>query len=238
VDTIGAGNARELNDLAGSLATADVVITAAGAAHFMITPELIQEARRNANGRPLVIIDIAVPRDVDPDVATLPNIRLIDIDALRDVVEDRLDRRRAAIPQVERVIADVLERFSFWYRSRSAIAPVSQLAERAELLREAEIARLFARCPDLSERERRAIIGASKRMFSQLLHAPFAKIRSLTANDLPAALRLGRTLTTLFAATPPRVRARVLGQLPLLRFEQPRVESRYVAPKIAAGRDA
>ena len=86
-----------------------------------------------------MILDIAVPRDVDPEVGTLPGIHLIDIDALRDLVEDRLERRRAAIPLVEHLLVSHVERFAQWYKMLPATQHIALVAQRAEQLRLDEI---------------------------------------------------------------------------------------------------
>lgn len=222
VQAIGTGRVIPLSEISATLSAVDVVISAAGATEFLITPGFFEHAALSARRRPLVLIDIAVPRDVDPDVGLIDGVRLVDIDALRDVVEDRRERRRTAIPRVESQIAEQVERFALWYHERSAIPPISELARRAEQLRDEELARLFARCPELSARERRLVAGAAKRMFSRLLHAPFANIRGTAASDMPAALQLSRALAVLFAQPKPR-------------SKPVQIEGRIVAPAIKTG---
>jgi len=112
-----------------------------------------------------------VPRDCDPDVAAIPNVEVVDVDGLRGVVDVTLERRRQSIPHVEEIIAEHTERFAHWYRARVAVPVISSLVKRAEALREAELERLFARCPELTERERMLITGMSLTIVSKLLHA-------------------------------------------------------------------
>ena len=80
--------------------------------------------------RPLFIVDIAVPRDADPAVANVPNVSLVDIDGLKALVDERLELRREAIPAVEEIIDEYVERFENWYRSRVAVPVIARLTRR------------------------------------------------------------------------------------------------------------
>ena len=198
VEALGSGSAIEMPGLTAALMRADIVVTSTGASHFILGPENVAEAMTARPGRPLFLIVIAVPRDVDPDVAAIPNVALADIDRLKGVVDMTLERRRAAVPLVEEVIAEHAERFDRWYRSRVAIPVVSSLVQKAEAIREAEIERLFARCPELTERERMLITGASLTIISRLLHGVVTKLRDQASADRDEALTLAGLLDELF----------------------------------------
>ena len=148
--------------------------------------------------QPLFIVDIAVPRDVDPSVATIDNVALVDVDGLKSVVNERLDLRREAIPAVEEIIAEHVERFEGWYRSRATHPIIARLTQKAETIRAAEVERLFARCPELSERERILVTGMSLTIVSKLLHSVILKIRSKASIDHAEALSHARVLDELF----------------------------------------
>jgi glutamyl-tRNA reductase len=173
----GVGRAVEMPHLVGALKAADIVVTSTGAAHFILQPGNVAEAMLARPERPLLIVDIAVPRDVHPDVARIPGVHLADIDALKGIVETTLESRRAAVPQVEAIIAEHAERFHEWYQSRGAVPVISSLVKKAEAIRAVEIERLFARCPELSARERGLIAGASMKIISRLLHTAVVRIR-------------------------------------------------------------
>jgi len=198
IERAGAGRALEMPGLVPALAGADVVVTSTGASHFVLTPTDVAEAMQQRTHRPLFVVDIAVPRDADPDVAHVPGVRLADIDALRGVVETTLERRRDAVPFVEEIVAEHCERFAQWYQSRIAIPVVSSLVQKADAIREAEIERLFARCPELSERERMLITGASLTIISKLLHNVVTKIRERAVSNRDEALSIARLLDELF----------------------------------------
>ena len=198
VETLGVGRAVEMPGIVAALAPADVVVTSTGASHFILSPGNVAEAMLQRPERPLFVIDIAVPRDADPEIARIPGVRLTDIDALKDVVELTLEQRRAAIPLVEEIIAEHAERFAHWYRSRVTVPVVASLVQKAEAVREAEIERLFARCPELTERERMLITGASLTIISKLLHSVVTKLRERAASDRAEALSLAQLLDELF----------------------------------------
>jgi len=198
VERLGAGEAVEMPGLFDALKRADIVVTSTGASHFVLSPGNVAEVMLSRPERPLFVVDIAVPRDVDPDVTAIPNVGLADIDALKDVVDVTLEQRRESIPLVEEIIAEHVQRYSHWYQSRIAIPVVSSLVQKAELIREAEIERLFARCPELSERERMLITGASLTIISRLLHNAVTKLRQRATSDRAEALSLAETLDELF----------------------------------------
>ena len=198
VANLGVGQALEMPGLIEGLRAADIVMTSTGASHFILTPGNVAEAMLARPDRPLTIIDIAVPRDVDPQVARSPGIHLVDIDALQHVVDDKLEQRRAAIPLVEEIISEHTERFQAWYQARVAVPVISSLTQKAEAIREAEVERLFARCPELSERERMLVTGMSLTIISKLLHTAVVKIRDKAIENHADAMTHALMLDELF----------------------------------------
>jgi glutamyl-tRNA reductase len=198
VDRMGVGTAVELPGLVDALKRADIVVTSTGASHFILTPGNVAEAMLARPGRQLFIIDIAVPRDADPEVARIPNVHIADIDRLKDMIDVTLEKRRESIPLVEEIIAEHAERFARWYQSRITIPVVSSLVQKAEAIREAEIERLFSRCADLTERERMLITGASLTIISKLLHSVVTKLRDRATSNHAEAMTLAMQLDELF----------------------------------------
>lgn len=194
----GFGRALELTELNRALEVADVVVTSTGGTEFLLDLTNVRAAMANRPEQPLFIVDIAVPRDVDPEVAGVPGVRLVDVDGLRSVIDEKLDMRREAIPAVEAIILEYLERFERWYGSRLAIPSVASLTQKAEAMREAEVERLFARCPDLTERERTLVIGMSMTIVSRLLHSAVTKIRDKALSNDAEAMSHARMLDELF----------------------------------------
>jgi glutamyl-tRNA reductase len=194
-ESVRAAGAQRLVD---ALAAADVVVTSTGASHFIVTAENATEAMALRPDRPLFIVDIAVPRDVDPDVAEIPGVSVVDVDGLKSVVDVTLEKRREAIPLVEEIVAEHVERFGQWYQSRVAIPVISSLTQKADAIRVAELERLFARLPELSERERMLITGSSLTIVSKLLHSAIVRIRDKAVENRAEALMHARILDELF----------------------------------------
>jgi glutamyl-tRNA reductase len=125
-------------------------------------------------------------------------VSLVDIDGLRTVVDERLDLRREAIPAAEEIIAEYVDRFENWYRSRVALPVIARLTQKAEAIRAAELERLFARCTELGERERMLVTGMTMTIVSKLLHSAILKIREKATIDHADALSSARVLDDLF----------------------------------------
>jgi glutamyl-tRNA reductase len=198
IEGLGTGRTMGLHVIVDAMTRADIVVTSTGASTFVLTGENVAESMRARPERPLFIVDIAVPRDCDPEVAAIPNVSVVDVDGLRGVVDVTLERRREAIPLVEEIIAEHTQRFHHWYQSRVAVPVISSLVQRAETIRENELERLFARCPELTERERMLITGMSLTIISRLLHTAIAKIRDKAIVNRAAALTDAHTLDELF----------------------------------------
>jgi glutamyl-tRNA reductase len=194
----GIARTAEMPGLVNALAAADVVVTSTGASHFIVTPGNVAEAMLSRPQRPMFIVDIAVPRDVDPEVTRIPGIGLVDVDALKDVVDVTLEKRREAIPLVEEIIAGHVERFQQWYQSRITVPVIASLTKKAASIREAELERLFARIPNLTERERALITGTSATIVSKLLHSAIVRIRDKAAENHAEALTHAKMLDELF----------------------------------------
>jgi glutamyl-tRNA reductase len=198
VSEAGFGEAVEMPELAAAIAEADVVVASTGSSDFVLDAASVRRAMERRPQRPLFIVDIAVPRDVDPAAAEIPNVSLVDIDGLKSVVDERLDLRREAIPAAEEIITEYVDRFENWYRSRAAVPVIARLTQKAEAIRAAELERLFARCPELDERERMLVTGMTMTIVSKLLHSAILKIREKATLDHADALSSARVLDELF----------------------------------------
>lgn len=195
---VGFGEAIEMPGLTEAFSAADIVVTSTGASHFIVKPLDVERAMARRPDRPLFIIDIAVPRDADPAVAQIPNVSLVDIDGLKSVVDETLDIRREAIPQVEEIIDEFIARFGQWYQSRIAVPVIASLTKKAEAIRVSELAKLFARCPDLTEREKMLVTSMSMTIVSKMLHSAVTRIREKATTNHAEALSHARVLDELF----------------------------------------
>jgi glutamyl-tRNA reductase len=181
-DRFGA-RARPLSELASVLLEADILICSTNSPQTIVDRPLVSSAMQSrAPGSPLLIVDIAVPRDVDPAAGELDGVELRDIDDLRTVVETSLGSRQREVARVEEIISRELDRFGDWERA-SEIAPLlSALMDRAEVIRAAEVERLSGG-RGLSESERETLDRITRRTVAKLLHEPLEKARSLAGSE-------------------------------------------------------
>jgi glutamyl-tRNA reductase len=175
------------------LGEVDIVASATSAPHAVITRALVEEALKGGRRTPLLILDIALPRDVEREVGELTNVFLYDIDDLSQVVEGTLERRRSEISVAEQIIADGISEFWGWYRGRNVVPLIRQLRGRAEELREAETARALRSLQHLSAADQAAVESLTRQLLNKVLHSPTARLREAAAEgregDIAEAVR-------------------------------------------------
>jgi glutamyl-tRNA reductase len=164
--------AVDLDDLATQLAMADVVVTCTSAPGFVIGREHIHSRR----GRPLFLIDLAVPRDVDPVLNDVDDCYVYDIDDLEAVVETSLAGRRREAERAEAIVAAEAERFRAWQASLDVVPTIASLRARAEAIRSAELSKA-----KLSAEEREAVDSITSQIVNKLLHLPTIRMKEAAA---------------------------------------------------------
>ena len=164
------GSVTEFYRLAETLTQADVVVTCTGAGTTVIDVEMVSKAMQQRASRPLFIVDIAVPRDVDSDVATIDGVTLLDLDNLRDWAARGQALRAAEAQAVRNIVAEELERFTLELTARQAAPLVALLHARAEVVRLAEIDRLQKKLSSLSDEQQQAVDALTKGIVAKLLH--------------------------------------------------------------------
>jgi glutamyl-tRNA reductase len=172
--------AVSLAEMPTRLGDVDIVASATAAPHAVITRSAVEQELGRRRG-PLLILDIALPRDVERAVGELPSVFLYDIDDLSQVVEGTLERRRSEIAVAENIIREGIEDFSAWYRTRDVVPLIRELRGRAEGLREGETARALRSLDHLSPRDRAAVENLTRQIMNKVLHAPTARLRAAAA---------------------------------------------------------
>ncbi len=196
-DRIG-GTAHHLDDLPLVLATADLVVTSTDASQPVITADTVRDAMTVRPDRPMVLVDLAVPRDVEAAAAEIPGVTVVDIDSLRRVVTrgptgDAVRRARA-------IVSEEAESFAAWSRGVQAGPTIAALRSRAEEIRAAELERLANRLSTLDEAQRDAVETVTKGIVNTLLHEPSVRLKRLV--DSPDGERFVRALSHLFDLIP------------------------------------
>lgn len=173
--------ARDWSELAAALAEADLVIAATGAPHTVIHREDVAAAL-DSHHRPLLLIDIAVPRDVDDDVREVPGVRLYDIDDLKLVVDQHLAQRQAAVAQVEQIVAEELAVILEWLHSREVVPVIVDLRRKVQEIAESELEQALRRMSHLDEHDRKVVDQMVHRIVNKLLHTPTTALRAHAAD--------------------------------------------------------
>jgi glutamyl-tRNA reductase len=159
----------------------DIVACATSAPHVVITRDMVAGALAGRRA-PLLILDIALPRDVESEVGQLPNVFLYDIDDLSQVVEGTLERRRSEIAVAEAIIQDGLEDFWTWYRGRNVVPLIRELRGRMEEVRDVETQRALRALQHLPPEDRAAVENLTRQLMNKVLHAPTTRLREAAAN--------------------------------------------------------
>ena len=176
--------ARDMEGLVDSLADADLVISATGATGPVIDRTAVEAAQRERDGRPLFLLDLAVPRDVDPAAADVPGVEVANIDHLREVVARAPD---AEVDRVRAIVGEEVVAFRAWRRA-VRLAPVIQgIYDRGERIRAGEVERLRMRLANLTDEEFAAVEAATKAIVAKLLHGPVTRAKAGDAQDARAA---------------------------------------------------
>ncbi len=164
--------ALPFEDLPAALGGVDIVVSATGSPDCIISRQMVAEALESRRDGPLFLMDIAVPRDVEPAVAELADVYLYDIDDVAAVSEaNRLERQQEA-QKAEALVEEEVQRFVAWWDAREAMPAVATLRQRMEAVREAEMEKLLRRMPNLTQRERWRIEAMSRALVKKALHQP------------------------------------------------------------------
>ncbi len=173
------GLAYGWEDLDKALGQADVVICSAAAPHTIIHPGAVRSALARRQQQPLFLIDIAVPRNVEPAVGKLADVYLYDIDDLRSVVQDNLAQRQREVPMVEAIVEQCSAEYMAWFHGLDVSTTIRDLRSAAEQLRDDEIARALRRLGPLNEHQERVVRTMAHNIVSKLLHSPTVRLKQL-----------------------------------------------------------
>ena len=187
------GTAVEWVDLPLALRRADVVITSTGADGLLLGAGDVEAVMADRPQRPLLMVDMALPRDVDPAVGSLPGVTLLDIDDLKTFAEMAATDRRRELPEVSRILASEVARYHEVAAQRELAPLVAALRARAEEIRVGELTRLGGRLGSLDDRQARAVDTLTKGIVAKLLHEPTVQVKAAAGSprqeDLAQALR-------------------------------------------------
>jgi glutamyl-tRNA reductase len=181
-----------LDRLEDAIAQADIVVSCTAAPHVIVGANMIARAL-DGRARPLLLLDLAVPRDIDQQAAAIRGVRLFDIDDLQAVCEANRAARAAEVANAEALIEDKVAKFMEWWTAQQIVPTIRALRAHAEMIRTAELDRTLAKLPELSPRQQDAIAALSAAIVNKLLHQPIA-----TLKDPNSGGQLAQAIRTLF----------------------------------------
>jgi len=196
-EAIGGASAAPWEELDAVLGASDIVITATGAASPILTKAHIEAVMRPRRNRPLFIIDIAMPRDVEAAAGEIEQVFLYNIDDLQATVRENLARRASEVARAETIVNEEVEKFGGWFRSRGAIPTVVALRERFEMIRRAELDRLDFKLSSLPPEARARVDEITHLIVEKLLLTPTEQLKALGNSESVGAYT--EALTRLFA---------------------------------------
>ncbi len=180
-DKVG-GRAIRLDRLYEGMHKADIVISCTAAAHYVLHRDAVEPCLRDRQTE-LLLIDIAVPRDIEPAIGELPGVYLYDIDDLQNVVESNLMGRQKAARQAEAIISEEIEEFNDWLATLSVVPVVKALKAKGEEIRQAEVRRALNRLGNVTPREEKIINSLASSIVNQLLHFPVVNLKEKAASN-------------------------------------------------------
>jgi glutamyl-tRNA reductase len=182
-----AGRAVAWTELDDALHAADIVITATGATEPVLTRARVDDIMRPRRRRPLFIIDIALPRDVEAGVGELDQVFLYNLDDLRAIVNENLARRGAELERAEAIVREEVTRFAAWMQSREIIPTVVALRQRFEAIRQAELSRLETKLAGLPPEARARLDEITHLIVEKLLLTPTEQLKAVSDETMAVA---------------------------------------------------
>lgn len=183
------GEAVSLETLLNQLREADIVICSTGAGHYLVSAAQMREVIQDRKNRPIFLIDLSVPRNIDPEVNQIDNVYLYDIDDLQLVVEGNKQRRQHEAQKAEAIVDEEVQVLCRWLKSLDVVPTIVALREMAEEIRQAETQKVMGKLSEVSPVARQALDAVTQSLVNKLLHAPLTVLKR-EANSSDGALYL------------------------------------------------
>ncbi|MFZ5595604.1 MAG: glutamyl-tRNA reductase [Bacillota bacterium] len=171
------GRAVRFDRLSECMAEADIIISCTAANHYVVRKDDVLGVMEKRNGKKIMMIDIAVPRDIEPSIGEMPGVTLFDVDDLRNVVDRNLDERKRAALDAEGIIEEELDQFMKWLGTQFVIPTISSLKSLGEEIKQKELKRALNRLGDLSDHDRKVISSLANSIVNQILHVPVKRLK-------------------------------------------------------------
>jgi glutamyl-tRNA reductase len=177
------GSALDFEAFKNELHRADIVITSTSASNFIIKKEMVEKAIHERKNKPIFFIDIAVPRDIEPDINDLENIYLYDIDDLHVVVSANMKEREKEADNAMNLISQEVTKFNNWVGTLDAVPTIVEIRKKAENIRKQEMEKTLKKISHLSEDDKKLLRQMSSSMVNKILHKPTIKLKQKTQSE-------------------------------------------------------
>ncbi|BAC14026.1 glutamyl-tRNA reductase [Oceanobacillus iheyensis HTE831] len=174
---------ESIDQLPVILQQADILISSTGADSIVVTKEMMEKVQKQRKGRALFLVDIAVPRDMDPAISELENVFLYDIDNLQHIVDDNLESRKQAAEKIELLIEEEIVTFKEWLKTLGVIPVISALRQKALTIQAETMQSIERKIPNLTDRERKVLNKHTKSIINQLLKEPVTQAKEFAGKD-------------------------------------------------------
>jgi glutamyl-tRNA reductase len=198
------GTVVDYEDILSELPNVDIVVSCVESTSYILTSNDIRQAMKLRGNKPLFIVDIGVPRNIDPQANTIGSVFLHDIDALNHVIDNNLARRKDNIPKIEKIIEEELLQFKSWFESLEVVPTIQELRDQFETIRKAEIDKHLHH---FSSESREEIDMLTRRIVNKILHTPTTNLKNGTGehkeDDMQSKISILRHLFGLDKRTRP-----------------------------------
>lgn len=176
------GRPVKYEDLAAEMVHADILIASTGAPHYILTQKDMQKVIKERKNRPVFLIDIAVPRNLDPQINKIDNVYLYDIDDLQSVVQSNIKERQKEADLAGEIIEEEIETFMSWLGSIDVVPTIVAIRDKAEAIRQAELERSIPRMGGLTEKQISQVEALTSAIVNKLLHSPLVALKRSAGN--------------------------------------------------------
>ncbi|MBU9721948.1 MULTISPECIES: glutamyl-tRNA reductase [Bacillaceae] len=177
------GEAGSMDEIGPSLIKSDIIISSTGAKDYVVTKSLVENLVKQRKGRPLFLVDIAVPRDIDPRLSEIENVYLYDIDDLQGIVSANIEERKQEAEKIELMIEEELIAFSEWLDTLGVVPVITALRNKAMTVQSDTMESLERKLGNLSDREKKVIRKHMKSIVNQLLRDPISAVKELPEEE-------------------------------------------------------
>ena len=171
------GKAVRFEEFLHELVHADIIICSTGAPSYVLHKEQMQKVMKERKYRPVFIIDISVPRNIDPEINKLENVYLYDVDDLQEVVDTNIHGRKVEAEKAETIVAEEVEKFIKWLSALDSVPTIVALRQKAEEIKKEELEKLTGKFPDISEAHLKAVEYMATAIVNKLIHPPTVALK-------------------------------------------------------------